>query len=370
MTAFISLLAVGIILGLRRVRPQWPGLLIAVAICAAMTGFLHLDVATIGTRFGGIPHSLPAFDLAKMRSLLPDAFSLALLGAIESLLSAVVADGMSGRRHRSNCELVAQGIANIAAPIFGGMPVTGTIARTATNVRSGARSPISGILHALYVLLVMLLAAPLAGYIPLAALGAVLAIVAWNMAEKEDFAGLVRGMDGDTLVLLATFGLTIFVDLTLGIAVGVTLGAFLFLHRMAEAIEVKDRGDFLGEDRADDDHGDGANASDSETMVYKISGAFFFAATSAVSATLERIGKYPHAFVFDLSDVPLIDRTAARALNGFAGKLARARTLVGIAGARPDVERALQTAGLRRPAVIYAASVPDARRQLAAAREL
>jgi SulP family sulfate permease len=268
---------------------------------------------------------------------------------------------MSARRHRSNCELVAPRIANIAAPIFGGMPVAGTIARTATNVRSGARSPIAGMLHSLYVLLAMLLAAPLAGYIPLAAL----AIVAWNMAEKHDFAALMRGMDGDTLVLLATFGLTIFVDLTLGIAVGVTLGAFLFLHRMAEAIEVKDRGAFLGEDRADDDRNDDANASDPETMIYKISGAFFFAATSAVSATLERIGKYPNAFVFDLSDVPLIDRTAARSLKAFAGKLARAKTLVCIAGARPDVESALQAAGLQSPAVIYADSVPDARRRLA-----
>jgi SulP family sulfate permease len=367
MTAVISLLAVAMILGLRRVRPNWPGLLIAVSVCAALTGLLHLDVATIGTRFGGVPQnlptpSLPPFDLSRMRAALPDAFSLALLGAIESLLSAVVADGMSGRRHRSNCELVAQGIANIAAPLFGGMPVTGTVARTATNVRSGARSPISGILHALYVLLVMLLAAPLAGYIPLAALGAVLAVVAWNMAEKEDFAALLRGADGDAIVLLATFGLTIFGDLTLGIAVGVTMGAFLFLHRMAEAIEVNDRGDFLGEDRADGGAFNLANASDSETIVYKISGAFFFAATSAVSATLERIGKYPSTFVFDLSDVPLIDRTAARALKAFADKLARAKTLVCIAGARPAVERTLEGAGLGRTAVIYVATVGDARR--------
>jgi SulP family sulfate permease len=224
-------------------------MLIAVTACAALTGFLQLDVATIGTRFGGVPQTLPApvfpaFDLAKIRLLLPDAFAVALLGSIESLLSAVVADGMSGRRHRSNCELVAQGVANIAAVIFGGMPVTGTIARTATNVRSGARGPIAGMLHAIYLLLFVLVAAPLAAYIPLASLGAVLVVVAWNMAEKAEFVALLRSR-GDALVLLATFLLTIFEDLMTGIAVGVTLGAFLFLHRMAEAVEVKDGGAFL-----------------------------------------------------------------------------------------------------------------------------
>jgi SulP family sulfate permease len=187
----LSVLAIAIILGLRRVKPHWPGMLIAVAACAALTGFLQLDVATIGTRFGGVPQTLPApvfpaFDLAKIRLLLPDAFAVALLGSIESLLSAVVADGMSGRRHRSNCELVAQGVANITAVIFGGMLVTGTIARTATNVRSGARGPIAGMLHAIYLLLFVLVAAPLAAYIPLASLGAVLVVVAWNMAEKAD----------------------------------------------------------------------------------------------------------------------------------------------------------------------------------------
>ena len=370
LTVLVSALALAIILGLRRLRPNWPGLLIAVAVCAALTWLLHLDVATIGSRFGGIPHApplpaLPPFDLARMRTLAPDAFSLALLGSIESLLSAVVADGMSGRRHRSNCELVAQGVANIAAPLFGGMPVTGAIARTATNVRSGARSPVAGIMHALYILMIMLLAAPLASYIPLAALGVVLAIVAWNMAERQEFAQLVRGRDGDALVLLATFGLTVFEDLTLGIAVGVTLGAFLFLHRMAEAVEVDNDGAYSGEDQADDYEGRRlaleSTTPDSSFMVYKISGAFFFGATATVSAALDRIGAYPRVFAFDLSDVPLIDRTAARALQTFANKLRRANTIVGIVGAKPGVRRALLLAGLRKPTAIYAASVADLR---------
>ncbi|MDF2118618.1 SulP family inorganic anion transporter [Roseiarcaceae bacterium H3SJ34-1] len=369
-TVGLSVLAIAIILGLRRLRPTWPGMLIAVAVCAALTGVLHLDVATIGSRFGGMPQglptpALPAFDLGKMRALLPDALAIALLGAIESLLSAVVADGMSGRRHRSNCELVAQGFANIAAPIFGGMPVTGTIARTATNVRTGAKGPVSGMLHALYVLLFMLVAAPLASYIPLASLGAVLAVVAWNMAEKEEFAALLRASKGDALVLLATFLLTIFEDLTLGIAVGVTLGAFLFLHRMAEAVEVQNGGSFLGEDRADNDGErvpyDARASSDADFMVYKISGAFFFGATATVNMALDRIGQYPRTFVFDFSEVPLIDSTAAKALEAFVHKLRKAQTRVCIASARPGVRRTLLSAGLHEPEVFYTSTVADAR---------
>ncbi len=256
-TIAVSALALAVILGLRRFRPHWPGMLIAVVLCAGATAALHLDVETIGSRFGGVPQTLPApaapaFDLARLRALLPDALTIALLGAIKSLLSAVVADGMSGRRHRSNCELAAQGVANIVAPIFGGMPVTGTIARTATNVRSGAKGPIAGVLHAAFLLAFMLVAAPLAAFIPLASLGAVLAVVSWNMAEKKEFVALLKASRGDALVLLSTFLLTIFEDLTMGIGVGVTLGAFLFLHRLAESVEVQTGKSFLDEDQADD----------------------------------------------------------------------------------------------------------------------
>ncbi len=237
-TMAIALVSIATIVVLRRLRPSWPGLLIAVAAAAGAAYLLGLDVATIGSRFGGIPNSLPApgfpeITLAKIRAVLPDAFAVAFLGSIESLLSALVADGMTERRHRSNCELVAQGGANIVAVIFGGMPVTGTIARTATNIRAGARSPVSGILHAIYILLFMMFAAPLASYVPLAALGAVLVIVAWNMAEREAFVALVRKSKGDALILLATFLLTIFDDLITGISVGVILGVLrsLFANR-------------------------------------------------------------------------------------------------------------------------------------------
>ena len=305
------------------------------------------------------------FSLAKLRAVLPDALAIALLGSIESLLSAVVADGMSGRRHRSNCELVAQGVGNIASVIFGGVPVTGTIARTATNVRSGARGPVSGMLHALYLLVFMLLAAPLASYIPLAALGGVLAVVSWNMAEKHEFAALIRTSRGDALVLLSTFLLTVFEDLTLGIAVGVTLGAFLFLHRMAEAVEIDGGGSILSEDLPDDvgrpaEAYTGMPKADADVQVYRIRGAFFFGATSTIVSTLDRMGQMPKAFVFDFSAVPLADSTAAKSLEAFAHKLKRHGTRFFIAGAIPSVRRTLFKAGLREPDVTYAATVEDA----------
>ena len=367
LTVAMSALALGIILGLKRVRPKWPGLLICIAVTAALTAAFHLDVATVGSRFGGIPHglpwpSLPAFDLAKLRAVFPDAVTIALLGAVESLLSAVVADGMSGRKHRSNCELVAQGLGNIAAVTFSGMCVTGTIARTATNVRAGAHGPVSGILHAIYILLFMLVAAPLASYIPLSALGAVLAIVAWNMAERAEFVSLLRASRGDAAVVMATFALTIFADLMTAIATGVTLGAFLFMHRMAEAVEIEGGGRGGSRDEAD---ATGAARSvyepaDGEVMIYRITGAFFFGASAAVSSVLDRIGERPKIFVLDFTDVPLIDSTAAKALETFVHKLHAGGTAVLFAGARVNVRRTLLVAGLRPPLVGFAGTVQDA----------
>src|SRR6478736_138412 len=238
----VTAVSLGIILGLRKVRPHWPGFLIAIGIASILSLLLAkagYPVATIGSRYGGIPSTLPLpalppFSFEKFNAVLPDALTMALLGGIESLLSAVVADGMSGRRHRSNCELVAQGVANIASALFGGICATGTIARTATNVRAGARGPIAGIIHAIVLLVLMLVAAPLASFIPLAALAGLLAVVAWNMAEKHEIATLLRASRGDAVVLLATFLLVVFRDLTEGILVGFGIGALLFLHRMEQ----------------------------------------------------------------------------------------------------------------------------------------
>jgi sulfate permease, SulP family len=366
----VSLLTLGVIIVLRKLRPAWPGFLIGLGVATLATVLLALDVVTIGSRFGEVPAGLPEpdlppFSLPKAITVLPDAIAIALLGAIESLLSAVVADGMSGRRHRSNCELVAQGAANVGAAAFGGIPVTGTIARTATNVRAGAKGPVSGMLHALYLLLFMLVASPVLSFVPLAALGAVLTVVAWNMAERRDFLVLLRASSGDRLVLLATFLLTIFVDLATGIGVGVVLGAFLFLHRMADSVEIEGHRSLIPEDEADDYGGtrtayDPSQASDREVVIYRISGAFFFGATAAVGAVLDRLGQSPRIFVLDFSDVPMVDSTAAKALADFVRKLDQAGTRVYFAGVRRQVRRALLVAGLTKPRVRYARTRQEA----------
>jgi SulP family sulfate permease len=364
-TVAIAILSAAVILVVRRLRPAWPSFLIAVVAASAVAIGLHLEVATISSQFGAIPRSLPApslptFSLGKLQAILPDAFAIALLGAIESLLSAVVADGMTGRRHRSNCELGAQGVASIVSVIFGGICVTGTVARTATNVRAGARGPISGMFHCGYLLLFLAVAAPLVGYIPLAALGAVLAIVAWNMAEKEEFWSLLRTSRGDAAVLLATFLLTVFVNLITGIAVGVVMGALLFLHRMAEAVEIDGASlDDVADDALPRERYDPDRATDRDVMVFRISGAFFFGATARVLTVLERVGVPPRVLVLDFTDVPLIDTTAARSLVAFVKKIERAGTEIYFAAARPKVRHTLTQAGLKPPLVRYAASAAE-----------
>ena len=221
---------------IRRYRPTWPGMLIAVVAASLAAVLLGLPAETIGSRFGGVPHTLPSphlprISLALVLQVLPTAFSFTLLGGVESLLSAKVADGMTGRKHRSNMELVAQGLANVASALFGGVSVTGTIARTATNIRAGARSPLSGMMHAGFLLVFMLVAAPLARFIPLSALAGVLVVVCWNMAERAEFVRLL-GNWRTAAVLLATFSLTLVKDLTFGIVAGCLLAAaFAALQR-------------------------------------------------------------------------------------------------------------------------------------------
>ncbi|MGJ5068962.1 SulP family inorganic anion transporter [Bradyrhizobium oligotrophicum] len=363
-------LSIAIIIGLKHLRPTWPGILIAVVVAAIITFALQLPVETIGTRFGGIPRelpapALPAFSIAKIQAVLPDAIAFALLGAIESLLSAVVADGMTGRRHRSNCELVAQGFANIGSALFGGICVTGTIARTATNVRAGARGPVSGMLHSLFLLVFMLIAAPLASYIPLSALAAVLVVVAWNMAEKHEFATLIRSSWGDATVLLATFGLTIFRDLTEGILVGFALGAVLFINRMAQMTGVEGGSPLAAKDRADfeDEARVPYNAklsADKDVLVYRITGAFFFGAASTVGTVLDSIADRRKAFVVDFAAVPFLDSTAANAMSRVAAKARRQGIRLFITGASPTVRRALLTHGVRPPLVRFRETIERA----------
>ncbi len=365
----LSLGTAAVIFGLKTLRPHWPGMLIAVTLAAVATWATGLDVSTIGSKFGGIPStlpapSLPAFSAAKIMAVLPAALSFTLLGAIESLLSAVVADGMTGRRHRSNCELVAQGVANIGSSLFGGFCVTGTIARTATNVRAGAHSPVSGMLHAAFILIFMAVAAPLAAYIPLAALAGVLAVVSWNMIEKPAVAVLIRSGWGDVAVLAATFFLTIFRDLTEAIVVGFALGSVLFIHRMSKATAVETHTPFVGEDIADSAQPRGsydeALAANPELVVYRITGAFFFGAAASIASVLDRIQDTHKALIVDFAAVPFLDSTGANVMEGLAHKAERRGVRLFVSGANTDVRRSLLTHGVRPPAVHFAATLDDA----------
>jgi SulP family sulfate permease len=365
----IAVLAVAVMVGLKHVRPHWPNILIAVALAALAAYALSLPIETIGTRFGGIPSTLPApqlppFTFDKLQAVLPDAVAFALLGAIESLLSAVIADGMTGRRHRSNCELVAQGFANIGSGLFGGIVATGTIARTATNVRAGARGPISGILHSVFLLIFMLVAAPLASYIPLAALAAVLAVVAWNMVERHAFATLIRSSWGDAVILCATFLLTIFRDLTEAIVVGSAIGALIFINRMAHMTRVEFHGPLAADDLPDlaglRVPYDAGLASDPDVVVYRISGAFFFGAASAVGAVLERIADRHKGLVLDFSTVPFLDSTGANVIAGVVRKAARHGVKVYLTGTSFDVRKELANHGVGPPAVTILARIEDA----------
>ncbi len=358
-----------LISALKWLRPHWPGFIIAITVAAAAVALLHLSVETIGTRFGAIPNGLPAphlppISLNKIFAVLPDAFSFTLLGAIESLLSASVADGMTGRRHRSNCELVAQGVANIASGLFGGLCVTGTIARTATNVRAGAHSPVSGMLHSGFVLAFMVIAAPLASYIPLAALGGVLAVVAWNMVEKPAVAALLRSSAGDAAVLLTTFLLTVVRDLTEGIVVGFAIGTLLFLNRMAKTITVENHTPLVAHDQPDQlgdrTKYDATLATDPDRVIYRISGAFFFGAAATVATVLDRVIGKPKTFILDFSAVPFLDSTGANTIEGFARKAVHRGMALIVTGASSTIRRELEMHGVRPPEVTFLPSIAEA----------
>jgi SulP family sulfate permease len=369
-TATLSVLTALAIILLRKYRPHWPGFLIGVAGATAAAWMLNLPVETIGTKFGGIPQMLPApslpnLSLDKIMAVLPAAMSFTLLGSIESLLSAVVADSMSGGRHRSNCELVAQGVANIGAALFGGFCVTGTIARTASNIRAGARSPVAGMLHALFLLAFMLIAAPLAFYIPLAALAAILVVVAWNMAERHQFAALLRSSRGDAVVVTVTFLLVIFRDLIEGIVIGFSISALLFLHRMSTSVSVDTEHAMVAPDRGDSDAEQEKRYSpdmrtDDEIVVCRISGAFFFGAAASVSNVLDRVGSAPKAYVMDLTEASLLDSTAASTIKGFVDKAARRNAEVYLVGATSQSRRLLHIQGVKEPEVRFHESVENA----------
>ena len=366
----LSLATILAIVILRRLRPHWPGMLIGVAAAALLVAFFDLPVATIGSEFGGIPGGiplpmLPVISIEKLIAVLPNAVSFALLGSIESLLSAVVADAMTGRRHRSNCELVAQGIANAASGLFGGICVTGTIARTATNVRAGAHGPIAGMLHALFLLAFIVIAAPLASYIPLAALAGVLVVVAWNMIERHAILQLFQVSRGDAAVLLSTFLLTIFRDLTEAIIVGFALGSVLFIHRMSQTTAIETHLPLVTEDQADAPDGartpyDEHRTRDPDIVIYRITGAFFFGATASIGTVLDRISDTYRALIIDFESVPFLDSTAAKTIEGLSQKAARRGVHIYLSGTSHGVRHVLFAQGVKPPLVHYATDIADA----------
>ena len=326
-----------IILFWPRINRRIPGSILAVLACTAASAFLHLHVETIGSRFGGIPQGFPPITLPHLHAehilpLLPSALTVALLGAIESLLSAVVADSMSGDRHNSNVELVAQGVANIVSPLFGGIPATGAIARTATNIRSGALTPVSGIVHAFTLLTILLVAAPLARFIPLATLAGVLFVVAWNMGEWREIGGVLRLSKADIAVWAVTFLLTVIADLTVAVGVGMALAALLYIYRIAETSTVElVTEEYLREGQA---HILQDKEIPSNVAILRIHGPFLFGATQKLEDATADLKEFPAIVILRLRNMTALDATGLYALEVFAERLRESGRTLLLCGAR------------------------------------
>jgi SulP family sulfate permease len=361
---------------LRRFAPRVPGPIVAIAAASLAAAALALPVDTIGSRFGALPASLPtphlpALQWDLLRELLPDAGAIALLCAIESLLSAVVADGMTGDRHHSDSELIGQGIANVGAALCWGIPATGAIARTVTNVKSGAASPIAGIVHALVLCAFVLLAAPLAQAVPLAALSGLLLVVAWNMSEVRHFKALLKAPASDVTLLLMTFLLTVLVDLTVAVAFGVVVAALLFMKRMAEVSGVDTVANHAGAGAAHNPDAPPPLLPEEippHVAVFEVRGPLFFGVADRLLDVVRHIDRTPRAFLLRLRQVPAIDATGLRALERVHEACRAAGTRLLLSGVQPAVSAALQRSGLL--AAIGTDSVfPHARAALAHVRE-
>ena len=336
-----------------RLSHRIPAPFVALISTTVLVQLLGLPVETIGQRFGeiqaGLPRlSLPSVSLTEWRELVGPALAIAALGAVESLLSAVVADGMIGGRHRSNMELVAQGVANVVAPLFGGMPATGAIARTATNVKSGGRTPVAGMVHALTLLVIFLFFGRLAGLIPLATLAAIVLWVAYRMAEWRVFRSELSAPRSDAIVMVATFLLTVLVDLTIGIGVGMVLAAFLFMKRMAEVTNVTLISRELQDTSPAPDH-TGAiyrRKIPPGVEVYEINGPFFFGAAEKFKDTLSEVSKKPKVLIIRMRHVPAIDSTAMHALRDLVRRTRRDGTVVFFSDVHAQPLVALERAGM------------------------
>lgn len=310
--------ALATIIVVRKFAPKAPAYLIAVVAAALAAYFLALDVETIGSRFPAMPTGLtmpelPKFSLDKAREVLPSAFTIAFLAGIEALLSAMVADGMTGFRHRSNQELVGQGAANVLSALFGGLPATGAIARTATNIRAGGRTPVAGIMHAVFLLGFAAFGSDLMRYVPMPVLAAILLMVAWGMSEAERFLQLMKLRSDDRAILLLTFTLTVLVDLTVAIAVGVVIASLLFMNRMSQTTTVAQRTD--SDDSEDPEQ---RLALPADVEVFRISGPLFFGVASQLLDTLRRMGQRPKVLILRLGQMPFLDTTGASALRDLA----------------------------------------------------
>ncbi|GAB2181031.1 SulP family inorganic anion transporter [Denitratisoma sp. agr-D3] len=348
-TTFLAFFALALNLLSPKLFKRIPGPLVAMVAATVVQALFQFDgVATIGSAFGGIPRELPSFDIpdftaSDLAKLIGPAFTIALLGAIESLLSAVVADGMAGTRHDPNQELLGQGIANVAAPLFGGFAATGAIARTATNIRNGADSPLAGMVHAATLVLIILVAAPLASYIPLCALSAILFVVAWNMSEVHHFRHLLRtSPKGDVGILLITFGLTIFADLVIAVNVGVVLASLLFMKRMAQSVEVQDE----TEDHLETCENGSADGLLDRTLIYSIDGPFFFGAAEKLQTTLASIQEKVDTVILRMGRVPFVDATGIQALGELIDDFQRGKAQVILCEVRPNVRHKLEKGGV------------------------
>lgn len=347
--------SMAIIVAWPRVNRRIPGPFVALVASTAAVHLLGIEVETVGSRFGELTAAIPApvvphVSFETLTRLVTPAFSIALLGAVESLLSAVVADGMIGSRHRANMELVAQGVANIASPLFGGIPATGAIARTATNVRNGGRTPVAGIIHALTLLLITLFFGKWAALIPMATLAAILVVVAYHMSEWRTFREELRAPKSDVAVLLVTFFLTVLVDLTVAIEIGMVLSAFLFMHRMSEVTAVNAVTRQIERELKDQEDVPLAELTRTDVPagveVFEISGAFFFGAAEAFKETLSSLGRRPKVLVIRMRDVSLLDATGLRALRDVVRRGKSERTLVLIAEIHAQPRAALERSPL------------------------
>jgi len=346
-TVTISLVSLAMILAIPRFAPRIPGSIIALFAGTLAVALFHLPVETIGSKFGGIPQGFPAFALPHFRAvhvipLLPSAFTVAMLAAVESLLSAVVADGMTGDRHNSNMELVAQGAANLFSPLFGGIPATGAIARTATNIRSGARTPVSGMVHALTLLTILLVAAPLARFVPLATLAAVLFVVSYNMGEWREIGSILKLSAADIAVWITTFALTVFADLTVAVGVGMALAALLYIYRIAETTTVAAvTREYLTEGMA---HTLQDKEIPPNTTILRIHGPFLFGTTEKLIEATSDLKALDKIVILRLRNMTAIDATGLHAIEQLARRLhASGRTLL-ICGAREQPAKFLARA--------------------------